>query len=243
MTDVDDFVKKNASFMKRIARIIRKVDGIEVSTEDITAAIRIVRRQAAILDPLEKLRNVLKTSGIEGAREARYCANPYVYAEKADLLFYKNGIKIMHGRNADQAWLYCLTTSGAYDQIHKTNDEIVDEQMALLRRYYPAAQNAKVVQAQVVKMPRATFSQTVGTDALRPPQRTSVPSLVIVPAICRPLLSGTSNVPWFVRSPRLGELWALRITPVPEVVNRPPTRRLSVVSTATASILSNSPSP
>jgi uncharacterized protein with NAD-binding domain and iron-sulfur cluster len=28
-------------------------------------------------------------------------------------------------------------------------------------------------------MPKATFSQVVGTDALRPPQRTSVPSLVL----------------------------------------------------------------
>ena len=88
--------------------------------------------------------------------------------------------QIMHGRNTDRAWLYCLTTSGAYEQIHKTNDEIVDEQLALLRRYYPAAQSAKVVQAQVVKMPRATFGQSVGTYSLRPPQRTSVPSLVIV---------------------------------------------------------------
>ncbi|OBB31607.1 desaturase [Mycolicibacterium peregrinum] len=87
--------------------------------------------------------------------------------------------QIMHGRNTDRAWLYCLTTSGAYEQIHKSNDEIVDEQMALLRRYYPAACGAKVVQAQVVKMPKATFSQVVGTDALRPPQKTSVPSLVL----------------------------------------------------------------
>ncbi|MCG7608535.1 MULTISPECIES: hydroxysqualene dehydroxylase HpnE [Mycobacterium] len=87
--------------------------------------------------------------------------------------------QLMHGRNTDRAWLYCLTTSGAYEQIHKSNDDIVDEQMALLRRYYPAARDAKVVQAQVVKMPKATFSQVVGTDALRPPQQTSVPSLVL----------------------------------------------------------------
>lgn len=87
--------------------------------------------------------------------------------------------QIMHGRSTETAWLYCLTTSGAYEQIHKSNDEIVDEQMALLRSYYPAARDAKVLEAQVVKMPRATFSQVVGTDALRPPQRTSVPSLVL----------------------------------------------------------------
>lgn len=87
--------------------------------------------------------------------------------------------QIMHGRSTERAWLYCLTTSGAYEQIHKSNDEIIDEQLALLRRYYPAAREAQVVQAQVVKMPKATFSQVVGTDALRPPQRTSVPTLVL----------------------------------------------------------------
>jgi squalene-associated FAD-dependent desaturase len=87
--------------------------------------------------------------------------------------------QIMHGRSIDRGWLYCLTTSGAYEQIHKSNDAIVAEQMALLRRYYPEAVDAEVVEAQVVKMPKATFSQVVGMDSLRPPQRTSVPSLVL----------------------------------------------------------------
>ncbi|KAA8886338.1 FAD-dependent oxidoreductase [Nocardia colli] len=85
----------------------------------------------------------------------------------------------MTGRKTDQAWLYCLTTSGAYAQIHKTNEEIVAEQVDLLRRYYPAAESAKVLQGHVVRMPKATFSQVVGTHALRPGQRTSVPTLVL----------------------------------------------------------------
>ncbi|MFI6045235.1 hydroxysqualene dehydroxylase HpnE [Nocardia sp. NPDC051321] len=85
----------------------------------------------------------------------------------------------MTGRKTDQAWLYCLTTSGAYAQIHKTNEEIVAEQLELLRRYYPAAKAAKVIQGHVVRMPKATFSQVVGTHALRPEQRTSVPTLVL----------------------------------------------------------------
>jgi len=87
--------------------------------------------------------------------------------------------QIMHGRDTDHGWLYCLTTSGAYDQIQKSGEEIVAEQVALLRRYYPAAVDATVLEAQVVKMPRATFSQVVGLDSLRPSQRTSVPSLVL----------------------------------------------------------------
>ena len=85
----------------------------------------------------------------------------------------------MHGRSTERGWLYCLTTSGAYDQIHRSSDAIVAEQMALLRRYYPAAADAEIREAQVVKMPRATFSQVVGMESLRPSQRTSVPSLVL----------------------------------------------------------------
>ncbi|APA99506.1 Protoporphyrinogen oxidase [Nocardia seriolae] len=43
----------------------------------------------------------------------------------------------MHGRGTLNGWLYCLTTSGAYEQIHQPHHEVVDEQLALLRRYYP----------------------------------------------------------------------------------------------------------
>lgn len=85
----------------------------------------------------------------------------------------------MHDRDPGGSWLYCLTTSGAYEQIHKSNDEIIEEQVALIRRYYPEAAEANVVHAHVVKMPKATFSQVVGTDGLRPDQRTSVPTLML----------------------------------------------------------------
>ncbi|MEV0360357.1 hydroxysqualene dehydroxylase HpnE [Nocardia sp. NPDC050697] len=87
--------------------------------------------------------------------------------------------QLMTGRSTEKAWLYCLTTSGAYEQIHKTNEEIVAEQLELLRRYYPAARAAKVVQGHVVRMPKATFSQVLGTHDLRPAQRTSIPGLVL----------------------------------------------------------------
>ncbi|MGV9414006.1 hydroxysqualene dehydroxylase [Nocardia sp. NPDC003693] len=109
--------------------------------------------------------------GTEGAMEALIGG-----AEVVDQVFDRQR---MHGRDTANGWLYCLTTSGAYAQIHKPSHEVVDEQMALLRRYYPAAADAKVLHAQVVPMPRATFSQVVGTDGLRPAQRTSVPTLVL----------------------------------------------------------------
>ncbi|WP_067570471.1 hydroxysqualene dehydroxylase HpnE [Nocardia acidivorans] len=109
--------------------------------------------------------------GTEGAMEALIGG-----ADVIDQVFDRQR---MHGRGTEHGWLYCLTTSGAYAQIHKPHDEVVEEQVALLRRYYPAAEQAEVLHAQVVPMPRATFSQVVGTDGLRPGQRTSVPTLVL----------------------------------------------------------------
>ena len=52
-----------------------------------------------------------------------------------------------------------LGTGGAYAANTVGSDDIIDEQMDLLRRYYPEAADARVVHGHVVKMPKATFSQ------------------------------------------------------------------------------------
>ena len=61
----------------------------------------------------------------------------------------------------------------------RSNAEIVETQMAMLRRYYPDARGARVVHAHVVRMPHSTFAQRPGTAGVRPPQRTSVRGLAI----------------------------------------------------------------
>ena len=45
----------------------------------------------------------------------------------------------MHGRDPKDNWFYSTTVSAAYDLIGKTNAEITDIQMDMLRRYYPQA--------------------------------------------------------------------------------------------------------
>lgn len=85
----------------------------------------------------------------------------------------------MHGRVPRTTWFYSTTVSAAYASIELSNAEIVDQQMAMIRRYYPAARDAKVVHAHVVRMPRSTFAQRPGSFGVRPPQRTSVPGLAI----------------------------------------------------------------
>jgi len=85
----------------------------------------------------------------------------------------------MHGRSPEKTWFYSTTVSAAYELIEKSNDEIIATQMDVLRRFYPAAKDAKVVHGHVVRMPRSTFAQRPGTSGVRPPQKTSVRGLAI----------------------------------------------------------------
>ncbi|MCA9577844.1 MAG: hydroxysqualene dehydroxylase HpnE [Polyangiales bacterium] len=85
----------------------------------------------------------------------------------------------MHGRDPSRTWFYSTTVSAAYELVKRSNEEIVDTQMDVLRRYYPAARDARVVHGHVVRMPRSTFAQRPGTAGVRPSQRTQVRGLAI----------------------------------------------------------------
>ncbi|WP_238418804.1 hydroxysqualene dehydroxylase HpnE [Gordonia sp. 'Campus'] len=85
----------------------------------------------------------------------------------------------MHGREPRDNHFYSTTVSASYDLIGKTNAEITDIQMGMLRKYYPEAAEAEVVHSHVVRMPKSTFAQRPGTAGLRPQQRTAVDGLAL----------------------------------------------------------------
>ncbi|MFP5383133.1 MAG: hydroxysqualene dehydroxylase HpnE [Gammaproteobacteria bacterium] len=85
----------------------------------------------------------------------------------------------MHGRQPDENWFYSTTVSAAYELIKKKNQEIIDIQMDMLRRYYPQAREARVVHSHIVRMPNSTFAQRPGTFGVRPSQKTAVQGLAI----------------------------------------------------------------
>ncbi|MEE4023647.1 hydroxysqualene dehydroxylase HpnE [Gordonia sp. PKS22-38] len=85
----------------------------------------------------------------------------------------------MHGRDPQRHHLYSTTVSAAYELTGKSNAEITDIQMDMLRRYFPAARDAEVVHSHVVRMPKSTFAQRPGTAGIRPDQRTSVRGLAL----------------------------------------------------------------
>ena len=85
----------------------------------------------------------------------------------------------MHGRSSDKNWFYSTTVSASYELIKKNNQEIIDIQMDMLRRYYPQAKDAQVIHSHIVRMPNSTFAQRPGTAGVRPPQKTQVQGLAI----------------------------------------------------------------
>lgn len=85
----------------------------------------------------------------------------------------------MHGREPRDNYLYSTTVSASYDLISKTNAEITEIQMDMLRRYFPQAADAEVVHSHVVRMPKSTFAQRPGTAGIRPDQRTEVDGLAL----------------------------------------------------------------
>ncbi|MFW0794463.1 FAD-dependent oxidoreductase [Gordonia sp. CPCC 205515] len=85
----------------------------------------------------------------------------------------------MHGRDASQNHFYSTTVSAAYELTHKTNAEITEIQMEMLRKYFPDARDAQVLHSHVVRMPKSTFAQRPGTAGIRPDQRTAVRGLAL----------------------------------------------------------------
>ncbi|MYR08251.1 FAD-dependent oxidoreductase [Gordonia sp. SID5947] len=85
----------------------------------------------------------------------------------------------MHDRDSSRHHLYSTTVSAAYELTGKSNAEITEIQMEMLRKYFPAAADATVIHSHVVRMPKSTFAQRPGTAGIRPDQRTAVKGLAL----------------------------------------------------------------
>jgi squalene-associated FAD-dependent desaturase len=72
-----------------------------------------------------------------------------------------------------------LVISASYDLLQKPRQEIIDLCLKEIRQALPAAQNANLVKATVIKETAATFSPQPGVDRWRPKQQTSVERLFL----------------------------------------------------------------
>jgi len=72
-----------------------------------------------------------------------------------------------------------LVISASYDLVPKSRQEIIDLCLADLREVLPAARDAKLLKATVIKETAATFSPAPGCDLWRPPQVSPVRNLFL----------------------------------------------------------------
>jgi predicted NAD/FAD-dependent oxidoreductase len=72
-----------------------------------------------------------------------------------------------------------LVISASYDLLRKSREEIIDLCLKEIRQALPAAREAQLVKATVIKEAAATFSPEPGVDRWRPAQETRTPALFL----------------------------------------------------------------
>jgi zeta-carotene desaturase len=72
-----------------------------------------------------------------------------------------------------------LVISASYDLLKKSREEIIDLCLKEVRQALPAAREAQLVKATVIKEASATFSPEPGVDQWRPAQETRTPGLFL----------------------------------------------------------------
>jgi len=72
-----------------------------------------------------------------------------------------------------------LVISASYDLLRKSREEIIDVCLKEVRQALPAAREAQLVKATVIKEATATFSPEPGVDQWRPAQETKTPGLFL----------------------------------------------------------------
>src|SRR5437660_12779659 len=72
-----------------------------------------------------------------------------------------------------------LVIGASYDLLQKPRQEIIDLCLEVVRKALPAARNAELVKATVIKEAAVTFSPEPCVDRWRPRQQTSIPRLFL----------------------------------------------------------------
>ena len=95
-------------------------------------------------------------------------------------IFNKTALYGPGGTAADSKGQYLqLVISASYDLLRKSREEIIDLCLKEVRQALPAAREAQLVKATVIKEATATFSPEPGVDQWRPAQETKTPGLFL----------------------------------------------------------------
>jgi squalene-associated FAD-dependent desaturase len=86
---------------------------------------------------------------------------------------------VENGKNKTNTQYLQLVISASYNLLQKPRQEIIDLCLKEVRQALPAALNANLVKATVIKEAAATFSPEPGVDRWRPKQETSIRKLFL----------------------------------------------------------------
>jgi zeta-carotene desaturase len=83
------------------------------------------------------------------------------------------------GKNSGKGQYLQVVVSASYNLLQKPRQEIIDLCLKEIRQALPAARDANLIKATVIKEAAATFSPEPGVDRWRPKQETSVQNLFL----------------------------------------------------------------
>ena len=83
------------------------------------------------------------------------------------------------GSNGGEGRHISISLSGAFEYINQPKEQVQDMMVQAMARAFPAAAEARLERALVVKQDKATFRCLPGTEALRPPAVTPVKGLYL----------------------------------------------------------------
>ena len=133
---------------------------------------------------LAKLGNI-KVSPITGVHfwfDREVMREPFVTLLDTATQWIFNKTALYAGRNGNgqpKGQYLQLVISASYEFLQKPRQEIIDLCLAEVRHAFPAAKDANLVKATVIKEAAATFSPQPGVDLWRPKQQTAVINLFL----------------------------------------------------------------
>jgi squalene-associated FAD-dependent desaturase len=93
---------------------------------------------------------------------------------KTQLYGAENGVAVRKDNKDDKSQYLQLVISASYELLRKSRQEIIDICLKEVRHALPAAREAKLLKATVIKEASATFSPQPGVDRWRPIQETKI---------------------------------------------------------------------
>ena len=134
-----------------------------------------IKQQEPSLAHLENIQ-VSPITGVHFWFDREVMQEPFVTLLDTTTQWIFNKTALYAGRNGggEKGQYLQLVISASYNLLQKPRQEIIDLCLAEVRQALPAAREAKLLKATVIKEAAATFSPQPGVDRWRPRQQTSV---------------------------------------------------------------------